>query len=226
MTMLSKKYLFLSSMKVRIFIFVLALLVGSVSLQAQSFGQDVKGIPSQSRTDFKPDVRLSLGSSFYSFYPGMNGFSTWVAPEISMPINNKWTISAGMAYTNIVGTGTPEISGYGSPVQNYGSLFVKGRYQVNDKLSITAMAYKTFNLSPQKPGDKINPRAIDFSNSGGYISFDYKVSNHFHINAAFSMEKRHYNPFDPYGYGSPGFGNSYYGNPITPAVPGGFYPGF
>jgi hypothetical protein len=195
------------------------------TMQAQVFGQNTKNIPANSKTTFKPDVRLSLGSSFSTFYPGMNGFSTWVAPEISMSINKKWTVAAGIAYTNFMTTGTPEIAGYGNSIQNYGSVYVKGRYQVNNKLSITGMAYKTFNLSPQKPNDKVNPRAIDFSNSGAMISVDYKVSDHFKINAAFSMEKRHYNPFDPYGYGYSPFGGNNWGSPIQ-TVPGGFNQGF
>jgi len=211
-------------MKAKIFIFVLAVLIPFQYTQAQTFGQDMQG-SAKSRTAFKPDVRLSLGSSFYSFYPGMNGFSTWVAPEISMPINKKWTLAAGIAYTNFLTTGTPETAGFGTTFQNYGSVYVKGRYQVNGKLAVTAIGYKTFSLSPQKFNDKVNPRAIDFSNSGAMISVDYKVSNHFRINAAFSVEQRHYNPFAPYGYGYPGLGRGYYGNPMGP-VPGGFYPGF
>lgn len=212
-------------MKVKTIIFLLAVLVSFQQLQAQTFGQNIKSSSAKDKTVFKPDVRLSLGSAFSTFYPGMSGFSTWVAPEISMPINKKWTVSAGIAYTNFITTGTPEIYGYGNTVQNYGSAYVKGRYQVNDKLAVTGIAYKTFNLSPPKPGDKINPRAIDFSNSGAMISVDYKVSDHFRINAAFSMEKRHYNPFDPYGYGYSPFGGSSWGGPIR-AVPGGFYQGF
>ncbi len=207
-------------MKAKIFIFILVVLVSFQQIQAQTFGQNVKSTPAKSKTAFKPDVRLSLGTSFSTFYPGMNGFSSWVAPEISMPINKKWAVAAGIAYTNFLTTGTPEIAGFGNTVQNYGSVYVKGRYQVNDKLSISGMAYKTFNLSPQKPEDKINPRAIDFSNSGVMMSVDYKVTDHFRINAAFSMEQRHYNPFDPYsGYG-------YFGSPMNGMAPGGFHSGF
>ena len=213
-------------MKIKTFVFVLAVLASFQTVLAQTFGQDAKGSAPQSTTAFKPDFQLSMGTSFSTFYPGMNSFSTWVAPEISMPVNKKWTISAGVAYTNFLTTGTPEITGFGNTVQNYGSVYIKGRYQANDKLSITAAGYKTFNLSPQKPEDKVNPRAIDFSNSGAMISVDYKVNDHFRINAAFSMEKRHYNPFDPYGYGYPNYGGGYYGSPVLPMTPGGFYPGF
>jgi len=196
------------------------MLVSTQAVQAQAFGQNVKNAPANGKTAFKPDVRLSLGTSFSTFYPGMSGFSTWVAPEISMPISKKWTLAAGIAYSNFITNSTPEIAGYGNAVQNYGSVYVKGRYQVNNKLSITGIAYKTFNLSPQKPQDKVNPRAIDFSNSGALISVDYKVSEHFRINAAFSVEQRHYNPFDPYGYSYPGYGGGFYGSPFSPSFSG------
>ncbi len=192
-------------------------LVSLQTLQAQTFGQDQKKDNHPEQTDFKPQINLSLGSSFTAFYPGLNGFSSWVAPEISMPVGKKWTISAGMAYTNFVTTGTPEVAGFGQTVQNYGTLYVKGRYQVNDKLSITAAGYKTFNLSPQKPHEKVNPRALDFSNSGAMINIDYKVNDHFRINAAFSVQQRHYNPFMPYGYG--GYNSGFYGHPVMPFYP-------
>ncbi len=111
-------------MKAKIFIFVLALLISFQYTEAQTFGQNLQR-SAKSRTAFKPDVRLSLGSSFYSLYPGINGFSTWVAPEISMPINKKWTVAAGIAYTSFLTTGSPETAGFGNTVQNYGSAYVK-----------------------------------------------------------------------------------------------------
>ncbi|VAW29796.1 hypothetical protein MNBD_BACTEROID07-536, partial [hydrothermal vent metagenome] len=70
-------------MKAKIFIFVLAVLMTFQYTQAQTFGQNVKSPSAKDKTAFKPDVSLSLGSSFSTFYPGMSGFSTWVAPEIS-----------------------------------------------------------------------------------------------------------------------------------------------
>ncbi len=206
-------------MKLKFFASVLIFLVALQALQAQTFGQNQKNSAPVSHIGIKPNVRLSLGTSFTTFYPGLNGFSSWVAPEVSMPVGKKWTVTAGIAYTNFITTGTPEIAGFGQTVQNYGTIYVQGRYQVNDKLSITAAGYKTFNLAPQKPTEKLNPRAVDFSNSGAMVNIDYKVNDHFHINASFSTEQRHYNPFMPYGYG--GYNNGFYGRPVSP-----FYPGF
>ncbi len=206
-------------MKWKLFVLIPVFLVALQALQAQSFGQNQKNASGPTQTGINPQVHLSLGTSFTSFYPGLNGFSSWVAPEISMPVGKKWTVTAGMAYTNFVTSGTPEVTGFGQTVQNYGTIYVQGRYQVNNKLSITAAGYKTFNLAPQKPQEKVNPRAIDFSNSGAMINIDYKVNDHFRINAAFSMEQRRYNPFMPFGYG--GYNNGFYGRPVSP-----FYPGF
>ncbi len=218
---ISPIFVFLQTMKAKLFILFFVALVSTQVLQAQNIEQDTE---TTGKTILKPDIRLSLGSSFSTLYPGMNGFSTWIAPEISMPINKKWTLDAGIAYTNFTLSGIPQISGYGSPVQNYGSVYVKGRYQVNNKLSIIGLAYKTLNLSPHKSKNKVNPRAIDFSNSGAMIDIDYKVNSHFRINAAFSVERYHYNPYTPYVL--PGFGRGYYTAPAGPAVPGGFYQGF
>jgi hypothetical protein len=207
-------------MKFKLFISLFVVLVSLQTIQAQTFGGNQKNNGKQGQATVKPDVKLSLGTSFTSFYPGLNGFSSWIAPEISMPLGKKWTVSAGLAYSNFITGGTPGITGFGQTVQNYGTIYVSGRYQVNPKLAITASGYKTFSLSPVRQKETVNPRALDFSNSGATISIDYKVNDHFRINAAFSMQQRRYNPFSPYGYGS------YYGSPYSPAVPGGFYPGF
>jgi len=205
-------------MKWKLFVSIVAFLVALQALQAQSFGQNQKNMPGPAKTGIKPQVHLSLGTSFTTFYPGLSGFSSWVAPEISMPVGKKWTLTAGMAYSNFVMSGAPEIAGFGQTVQNYGTVYVQGRYQVNDKLSITAAGYKSFNLAPQRPQQKVNPRAIDFSNSGAMVNINYKVNDHFHINAAFSMQQRHYNPFMPYGYGD--YNSGFYGSPFPPY----FYP--
>jgi hypothetical protein len=207
-------------MKLKLFISLLVVMVSLQTIQAQTFGRDQKKQRKEVSSVVKPQINLSLGTSFTTFYPGMNGFSSWVAPEISMPAGKKWTVSAGVAYTNFFMGGTPEIAGMGHTVQNYGTFYVSGRYLINPKLSVTASGYKTFNLSPVKQKEKVNPRALDFSNSGAATSIDYKVNDHFRINAAFSMEQYRYNPFYPSGYGG------YYGRPFSPAFPGGYYPGF
>ena len=210
-------------MKGKIFIIVLAVLVSAETLQAQT-SRPAQKPPVNNKVFFKPNIQLSLGSSFYNLYPGMNGFISWAAPQITMPVSKKLTISAGFAYTNVVTSGMPLIvrSGHQSPVQNFGTIYVSGHYQFNNKLSVTASGYKTFDLSPKRSKETIYSPAYNFSNAGAMVNINYKVNNHFKINAAFSMEQHPPYFFQSYGTNSPVFGTGY----GTFMPPGGLYQGF
>ena len=211
------------TMKTKVFLILGVFFIFFQGLQAQAFGQDQKTAAKNSPTAWQPQVQLSLGTSFSTFYPGITGFNSWVTPSIHMPINKKWSVTAGLSYSNFLLSGTPEIADRKSNLQNYGTLFVEGHYKVNDKLTVTAAGYKTFSLTPRIAQDKVNPRAIDLSNSGALLQIDYKVNEHFRINASFSMEKRAYPYYPGFGYGGVG---GYNRAPVFAPFPGGYYPGF
>ncbi len=192
-------------------------------LQAQSFGENRKISEDKSNIPLQTQIQVSMGTSFSTFYPGMNTFGSWIAPSVHIPVNKKWSFTAGLSYANIMLSGTPEIAGVRRNVQSYGTIYLEGHYKINEKLTVTAAGYKTFSLAPRSPAEKVNPRAVDFSNSGVMMRWDYKVNDHFRINASFSMEKRSY-PFYP-GYGYGGIG-SYNRTPVFAPFPGSYYPGF
>ncbi len=192
------------------------------------FGQNVLSagfVPAHSgnfnnvSTDFQPEVKMSLGSSFTTFSPEYTAFYTWIMPEISWQVNKKLTLSGGIGYSNLFTSNTSGNNNLETTPQQYGSFFVKGNYQINEKISISALAYKTFNLVPQTIGEKVNPRAFDLKNSGALIQVDYKVSDHFRINAAFSIQKQ--NLYNPYLYQQQGFGR-----PFSPSTYSRFFTGF
>ncbi len=164
---------------------------------SQQLGENVlfNKAPSQVK-GFNPHVSVSVGSSFTSFGPGINSFGTWVMPEISAPVTKKISVSAGIGYsTFFTGGSCGESSLFGNNPQQYGSVYVKGNYQINERVSVSALAYKTFNLQPAPSQEKLNPHALDLSNEGVVINLNYKVTDKFEINASFSYDKRNYNPY-------------------------------
>ena len=220
------------------FLRYIVLLVGVLSfvgMIGQEFGSNVKSIPIQDSASeslyfnesrpgfteqkgFKPDVSVSLGSSFSSFGPGYNMFGNWIMPEFTMPVSKKFAVRAGFGYSNMFYS-TP--SGEGSMFQQnnlqYGTVYVSGIYSVNTKVTISGTAYKTFNLEPPTT-NTVNPRALDFSNEGIMINLDYKVSDNVRFNVGVSYQRRNsydylIGPGGFYGYPSPfstpGFGSPY-----------------
>jgi hypothetical protein len=210
-----------------------------LSSSAQEFGSNAKHAPEEEQTTassdyledykptitenkgFKPDVSVSLGSSFGSWGPGYNTFNTWVMPEFTLPINKKFAVRAGIGYSNMFFS-TPGNEGTIFQQNNaqFGHLYVSGIYRVNEKFTIAGTAFKSFEIAPP-PQNTVNPRAIDFSNEGIMLNMDYKINDNMRINATFSYQKH-----NPYGnFMNPGGG--FYGDPF--AQPFGnpvFGPGF
>jgi len=211
-----------------IFIILLIILIGGIAkLNAQEFGNNVKQegkVTLQTEQQgFKPDVRVSIGTSFSTFGPGFNTFGTYIAPEISFPVYQKFSMQVGLGYSSLF-FGQSGESMFGTNPSQYGSLYVSGTYQINEKLTIRGTGYKTFLLNPAPQEETVNPGAMDFSNQGLILDIDYKVSEHFRINASFEYRKQNY---PAYYYGNPqnGFGTPNNFNPGFGGF-GGFNPGF
>lgn len=195
------------------------LFLAYVSTNAQEFGSNAINAPVEEtpivvkKQGFKPDVSVSLGSSFTSFGPDMNLFSTSVMPEFTFPVSKKFAIKASIGYSTMFYS-SPGNEGaiFQQNNMQYGSVYVSGIYRVNEKLIISGTAYKTFDLSP-RPGDRVNPRALDFSNEGVNVNIDYKVSERLSFNVGFSYQKQ--SPYNYYMNQSP-FHNSGFGRDFGP----------
>jgi len=206
-------------------VFILALIIsvnGNTKLIAQGV---VYGDYPQSDTTvqvdsgkelFKPSVKLSLGTSFLSYGRGYNAFSTFVAPEISMPVSDKFSVSFGMGYSNMF-FNSPSEFGAQQNSTSYGNLYVSGTYQVNDKLIIRGSAYKTFLLNTSAEGKSLNSQFFDFSSQGVIFDAEYKVSDKFKIGVSVEYRDANYptlyqNGFNSFGaspFRTPSFGIGY-----------------
>ncbi len=222
--------MFANTMRTRFqFILLIGLILILSHTQAQSFGSNVLGVPStQEKKDsthvlFKPDITVALGSSFMSFAPGYNTFNTFIAPKVTLPVAKKVSVSVGMGYSSMFNSyGSESLMSNGA--SHYGSLFVSGTYQLNDKISVSGTAYKTFLLNPSNFTETSQPQ-FDFSNQGVILDVNYSVTDHFHIQASFQYrEQNHPN----YYFGQPnhGFGSPDIFNPGGIDNRGGFGPGF
>lgn len=196
------------------------------SINAQEFGSNVIGNDkfvevNNESTGFKPDVSVSLGTSFSSFAPGFRSFGTYVMPEFILPVSKKFAVRAGVGYSNVFYS-TPANEGtvFGGNNLQYGTVYVSGIYQVNPKLTIAGTAYKTFSLVRKR--DDTNPFEPDYSNEGFAINADYKVTEKFRINVGFSYRKQ--NPYNYYY--SPGGFNMNPSPFYNQGFGSGFGPGF
>lgn len=188
------------------------LIASTASLYAQEFGSNVKQegkVTLQAEQEgFKPDVRVSMGTSFSSFGPGFNSFGTYIAPEISMPVSNKFSVQVGLGYSSMFFSAPGEAM-FSQNNSQYGSIYVSGTYQVNEKLTIRGTGYKTFLLNPNNFNETGNANFYDFSNQGVRLDMDYKVSDEFRIGISFEYREQNYPNFYPYSpNGMDGFGGS------------------
>jgi hypothetical protein len=214
--------------KIRTFLTGILILVSLGMLNAQNLGddvlikedgqQDTAIVQSPVKQGFNPKVSVSLGSSFSSFAPGVSAFGSYIMPEFTIPVNKKFAVRAGIGYSSVFTNFSGEGSVFNNKPQSYGSVYVEGIYKVSEKVTVSALGYKTFNLQPQAPQETVNPRALDMSNEGVSFNLNYKVNDKFEINAGFSYDKRNYNP---YGYGM----NPYGTTPFSPANSGFYHPG-
>lgn len=161
----------------------------------------------------KPQVSVSVSSSYTNFGYGTDAFSTTVMPSFSQKITDKFSITAGIGYSTLFISN--EGSVFNSSPDSYGHIFVSGSYQLTEKLTIRGTGYGTFLLNNTTPVVEGNSYANDLSNKGFIMDMEYKVTDKFRINVGF--EYREQNQFmypgnngfmNNGGMGGSGFGNN------------------
>lgn len=197
------------------------ILLNFASAQESEFGKDAKQteqtVSQPLQPKFSPDISVSLGTTFSSFSPGYNSFGTFIAPEISFPVSNRFAVTAGIGYSSIF-YNSPGESFINNRPSQYGSIYLSGSYKMTEKFTISGTGYKTFLLNPSKPPDENNIHTMDYSNQGIILNMDYKVSDKFRINASFQIHQQNDSPYN-YMYPQQMGGFSPFNNH-------GFYPGF
>ena len=203
------------------------MLTNCICAQESKFGQNTKETEQTEiqplQQGFTPDISVSLGTSFASFAPGYNSFGTFIAPEINLPVTNRFAISAGIGYSSIFYNAPGDDLFHRQPMQ-YGSIYLSGSSKMNEKITISGTGYKTFLLNPPETMDESNQHSFDNSNQGVILNLDYKVTESFRINASFQFHQQNGSPYNTY----PGYNISPFNNMggLSPFSDHGFYPGF
>jgi hypothetical protein len=198
-------------------ILILTLIGFHIHAQLAEFGSNVmqdEKLKDSTQTIFQPKVNVSIGASFSAFSGG-SAFNTWVMPQITMPLAQRWNISFGMGYSNTNYNGLNQWSG-GQNNAQYGMLYVSGQYLMNEKITLTGTAYKKWLLNPASNGDVMNNGYMDFSTQGVILDVNYKVTDHFQINVGMEYRQQSNPMMQGFQQGmSTGFDNG---------MPGGYYP--
>ena len=157
----------------------------------------------------KLHIGIRAGTEFMTASGYGSASSTFLSPTLTYPVSRKFQISGGLSIVNTSFFGVKPYYSFSEEKSFTGNItqamiWVSGRYQLNDRITITGTAYKTFDVLGNTPGNssfyKTNPQ-------GGYLNIGYKISDHMQIEAGFGYSKgsRGYS----YGYpGTGGFGSS------------------
>lgn len=197
-------------------LFCMVLISALTHGQSIGFGSNVLNNEADNtpvKTSFKPKVGVSLGTSFTAF-SGANAISSWVMPQITMPVSDKWNVCFGMGYSTTFFSGY-QSSGLTQNNNQYAHLFVSGQYLLNERVTLTGTAYKTLLLNPTPVGEQTNNYLQDFSGQGVMFDVNYKVTDHFQINVGVEYRQQNQPQYPGLqtgwssGYGSMMPGSSY-----------------
>ncbi|SDM34814.1 hypothetical protein SAMN05421823_112164 [Catalinimonas alkaloidigena] len=165
----------------------------------------------------------NIGASFFTGAWG-SGFNTYVAPQVSYDLNDRWQLHGGLALVNTTmpfGYANAEGSQAAPFARNRVSTmaYVGGSYQASERLLLSGYAYYDM-LTSNYAGA---PAAFTQPNMGASFNAEYKVTKNFSIGVGVSSRRgngygMYGSPYggSPYGYG-PGMGS--FGSPY-----GGFAP--
>ena len=182
----------------KIFITLISILLSSFVLQSQtmSFGD---GLVNTTKENSKPQLSVSLSTSFTSFYPGYTTFGTTLMPQVTFPVSDKFSLSTGIGYsTFFMGNGGTM---FNSTPSSYGHVFVSGTYDVNEKISLRGTGYKTFILNPATSlNNDNNSIGYDYSSQGVILDVEYRVNDNFRINVGFEYRQQNSPMYNPNGF--------------------------
>lgn len=181
-------------------IFLFIFLAGLGSALAQSgFGlPKQQGFGGVAQNPTAPDhaklnVKLQMGSMFFSGNHSGSGFGTYINPIISYPVAKRMQLQFSTSF----------YQGFNHAFYNYEpaerqlnltkrdvsvtTVRVSGIYQLSDRLSLHGTAYKQFDMTAARP--TANPQAFRFDNEGFTAGFNFNVTDNFQINGAIDFSR-------------------------------------
>jgi hypothetical protein len=163
----------------------------------------------------KTSYNISMGTSFMTGFNGGSVFTTYVAPEFSYNISERFRLSGGVSVMNNFGSGISDsyYPGFFIPGQGgMATFYASGEYLLSNKLSLTGTVYKDFSL--YEPVS--SPIFRQNEGHGMMLDLNYRPTRNMQINATIQIDRGR----GAWGYpGSPWM----HGNPFHPG--GGYYRG-
>lgn len=146
---------------------------------------------------------LSVGTS-YSYMKGYgSGMMFYAAPSYSLPLNNRWTLHAGMIASQYTGMGS--LPGGEFTTQNAFSslaLYAAASYRMSERLVLHGTGVKYMLTAPVTP---FTPYAMDNLSLGA----TYQLGNNITIGATIHMNNGrgfYSTPFNGHTFQSPFYG--------------------
>lgn len=194
-------------MKKLIIIFLVSCLpLAVISQEALFYDQGQYSSPFKSSVSplyFNMQTGMNLGTaSRYGSY-----LQSYLSPTLTMPINKRLSVSAGVTYSYTHLNNTPIINSEGQFERYSGgvntlTMFTSGAYRVNDKLTVTGSAFKTINPAFHH---RLNPNQLQMEAQGVSVGFGYQLNENIHFGGEIRMQQGNTNFYSPFnnGYGSP-----------------------
>jgi hypothetical protein len=147
---------------------------------------------------------IEIGTGFSSFSSGASMLGSYVSPHLEYDINPSLTIIAGGSFSfnrfnNLPGQSVV-INSQSLPV-NHGmtdhSLYLSGRYAINENLSMTGTVYREegqfplpfVNNQATLNRNSMNPGEMNYRSHGMSMGFQYRISDNFHFGAEVGVNR-------------------------------------
>jgi hypothetical protein len=182
-------------MKTR-FSFLLILFPALFSLNVAAQGVIMDTTLAKTYTPKKATYGLQVGSMFSTAGGYGSSFSTFISPHMAYSLSSRFSLEAGISIitTNFTNArpyySFPSETGFNGNLTS-AILYLSGNYRLNDRLMLSGSVFKEIGISGY------SKNTDPFSNQpaqGIYMNADYKVTDHFHIQAGFGYSKG----LDPY----------------------------
>ena len=153
-------------------------------------------------------LNLEVGTSFSSFSSGGNMFGNYVSPQLQLDISPSFSIVTGgrfsfNQYNNLLQPVVVHSSV--APVRqgpsDY-SIFMSGRYMINENLIMTGTVYKDQGYLPML---FMNRGGMEYDSRGMSMGLEYRITDNLRFGAEIGMTRTNnpyhfYSPFsDPFG---------------------------
>lgn len=155
---------------------------------------------------------LEVGTGFSSFSSGTSMLGSYVSPRLEYDISPAFTIIAGGSFSfnqyNNLPVQSFVANTYAGPVQQGmtdHSLFVSGRYAINESLVMTGTIYREEGHLPMLLMNRgimyqgTNQSVMEYQNHGMSMGFQYRVSDSFQFGAEVGVNRGN----NPYSVHSP-----------------------